>query len=437
MSEITPVQNVTTPKQSSEFRKVYEWSSQNTAEARQGEPYKYFWPSQAKVLLESLKLSKGQLVALVGVSGVGKSSAQREIAKKLAQELPEEKVIHFKWPGKFEASISEIADTLESYKLINREQAYLTAILNKAKSDPEYASQVWTNMTNIKDVDLELLKAKIEQRKFTLDAFIKRYLKVKEKEQVEKNLVLETFANCHSILIDMRDYGINDKRAMMNDLQEIQALWQTIINKTNQVPPNFVFVIQKELAMSQGTVTHFFLGKSRIIELAPFSPGELVEYYKQEFGSIYPFDKEGNLKVLANFSRGIFRRFLRYIKLALEGAVKESNSSEAINVNKDAISRTLDSDELAADWKLDLQVIFPNPRLAAIALDILSILIPIASEEEGGPPIYQSTLINKIETQYEEQLGAADASRILSKLEDYGYIKRKRDGNGKLVYANI
>jgi ABC-type transport system involved in cytochrome bd biosynthesis fused ATPase/permease subunit len=74
-----------------QFLKVYSWASKNTAETRRSSgaedeggqtssaSYKYFWPRSAKLLLESLQLSRGQLIALVGLSGVGKSSAQREI----------------------------------------------------------------------------------------------------------------------------------------------------------------------------------------------------------------------------------------------------------------------------------------------------------------------------------------------------------------------
>lgn len=430
MTDITSVQ---TPLPN-EFLQVYAWSSQNTAETRQKDKkHKYFWPRQATVLLESLKLTRGQLVALVGVSGVGKSSAQREIAKTLSLELAQEKIVYFKWPGKFETSISLIADSLESAKVINRQDAYLLRLIKNAESDPQFESKLWAESVSLRDLTLESLKSKLDQRRFTKDAFIKRYLKTQEQKEVERDLVLSSLENSHSILIDMRDYGMKDKRAMMNDLSEIQSLWQILVNRNSNLVPNFVFVIQKELAMSEGVVTHFFLGKSRIIEITPFSPDELVDYYKQEFGSVYPFKSEDELEKLARFSRGIFRRFLRYIKLSLEGAIqtrRENPATNEISIDKDTISKTLDSDELEADWQMDLQIIFPNPRLASIAIDLL-----IALHKTG--PTTQSTLIHVIEDKYEKEIGISDASRILSKLEDYGYVRRKREGNGKVVSLNI
>ncbi|MGI0091064.1 MAG: hypothetical protein ACREBS_05100 [Nitrososphaerales archaeon] len=35
-------------------------------------------------------------------------------------------------------------------------------------------------------------------------------------------------SRCHSILLDLRDYGKKDTRAMNTDLTEIQNLWQAI-----------------------------------------------------------------------------------------------------------------------------------------------------------------------------------------------------------------
>jgi hypothetical protein len=98
-----------------------------------------------------------------------------------------------------------------------------------------------------------------------------------------------------------------------------------ISNKQNESRgTNLVFVLQKELAMSdEGFVTHFFLGKARIIEITPFQAKELVDHYESEFGSCYPFKGRIELHTLSIASRGIYRRFLRYIKLALKGYMLE------------------------------------------------------------------------------------------------------------------
>jgi hypothetical protein len=351
MSQITPDQKQNFPE---EFLKVYRWASQNTAETRQynredveeSSKYKYFWPHPATLLLESLKLSRSQLIAFVGLSGVGKSSAQKEITKSLDAFLASAntgkddistgeaganslstRAIYFKWPGKFDANISTIADSLESSGIINRREACLRQIIRKANSDPNYDLKLYDAFGNLKGKTLEHLKTLLIAEGYEEDAFIKTFLSKKEEKEIERDLVISALSTCHSILIDMRDYGTSDKRAMANDLEEIQKLWRVILFQTSEMKvevPNLVFVLQKELAMSdEGFVTHFFLGKARIIEITPFQAKELVDHYESEFGNCYPFKGRIELHTLSIASRGIYRRFLRYIKLALEGYMLE------------------------------------------------------------------------------------------------------------------
>lgn len=503
---IIPNQKITTDTLPDGFLKVYRWASQNTAETRQHRDedqtssYKYFWPSPASLLLGSLKLSRGQLIALVGLSGVGKSSAQREIAKSLDSFLASNntnqdnsasipRAIYFKWPGKFEANISIVGDSLELSGIINRQEEYLLQIIRKANSDPTYDEKLYDAVSSLNDTTLDALKTTLREAGYSEDAFIKKFLTKGEQKELERELVILALSRCHSILIDMRDYGIDDKRAMAADLSEIQKLWQTIVNRitTNNTKispnsscknnlsdlggtsstkdsdlevPNFVFVLQKELAMSdEGMVTHFFLGKARVIEIAPFSPKELVDYYESEFASLYPFKNRSDLALLASVSRGIFRRFLRYIKLALEGYIqqkankaekvetntlpppssdlvnqvkeeaKTADNSSEISIDHDMISNSLDSDEIDADWKMDLGRIFHNPRQAAAASELLRALMKLNETN-------QSTILKVMAKKEEYKLTQSDVSRILSKLEQYGYIRRKRVGNGKIVEIN-
>ena|SRR5487761_47488 len=451
MTQIIPNQEIMTNALPDQFLKVYRWASQNTAETRQHSKqgdgqtssYKYFWPSPASFLLNSLKLSRGQLIALVGLSGVGKSSAQREIARSLdvflasntpnedssAKAAPIPRAIYFKWPGKFVANISAIGDSLELSEIINRQEEYLLQIIKKANSDPEYDERLYDVVSSLKGKTLDSLKAKLQKAGYSEEAFIKKFVSKREQKEIERELVISTLSNCHSVLIDMRDYGMDDKHAMAGDLSEIQKLWQTILDRisANNVGisrrakndlsvsdgdslarnegeelevPNFVFVLQKELAMSdEGMVTHFFLGKATVIEIAPFSPKELVDYYKSEFGGIYPFKDESNLALLARVSRGIFRRFLRYIKLSLEAYIQNSKESTVkqdnvadsptttISIDSDLITKTLDSEEIYADWRMDLGRIFSrNPRQAKAASEIVRVLM------EAKSPMPQSLI---------------------------------------------
>jgi DNA-binding transcriptional ArsR family regulator len=267
----------------------------------------------------------------------------------------------------------------------------------------------------------------------------------------------------------MRDYGVEDKRTMASDLLEIQKLWQTILDKVDSEKaingvPNFVFVLQKELAMSEeGMVTHFFLGKARIIEISPFSPDELVDYYKKEFGAIYPFKDESDLAMLARLSRGIFRLYLRYIKLSLEAYIQQQEQKEedslsqskvtsaldakrddkqespeyalanVISIDSELIAKILGDEEIYFDWQMDLRRIFSgNSRQAKAAAEIIRILM------EVGESVPQSLIAKYLSKKKEEyKISRPEASRILSKLEQYGYVRRKREGTEKLVELNF
>ncbi|MGI0091063.1 MAG: hypothetical protein ACREBS_05095 [Nitrososphaerales archaeon] len=69
------------------LKRVYNWASKNTSETRQLGDFKYYWPSTVTKLLTALELSKGSIIALVGLSGIGKSSAQTQIARKLNERI--------------------------------------------------------------------------------------------------------------------------------------------------------------------------------------------------------------------------------------------------------------------------------------------------------------------------------------------------------------
>lgn len=73
----------------------------------------------------------------------------------------------------------------------------------------------------------------------------------------------------------------------------------------DRAKPNFVIVIQKEMFRD-----NFLFDKMEKVEL------EMVEAYRKRFKAIDPFTEDALLN-LARMSRGIFRRFLRYITLTI------------------------------------------------------------------------------------------------------------------------
>ena len=101
----------------------------------------------------------------------------------------------------------------------------------------------------------------------------------------------------------------------------------------------------------------------------------MVEVYRKRFKAIEPFTEDA-LLTLARMSRGIFRRFLRYITLALghweidgKGLIDTAIVKQAVTVER-----------LAEDMELELAELFPkqsDPRLQVIRL--------LMHLEESGP----------------------------------------------------
>ena len=90
------------------------------------------------------------------------------------------------------------------------------------------------------------------------------------------------------------------------------------------------------------------------VELGPLKPKQMVEAYRKRFYRLEPFTQDA-LLALARMSRGIFRRFLRYITLTLirweidhlKGPIDTTIVREAVTVAR-----------LAEDMELELAELF-------------------------------------------------------------------------------
>jgi hypothetical protein len=132
---------------------------------------------------------------------------------------------------------------------------------------------------------------------------------------VQQNSWLSMLRKKKLILIDTPDYSKTDRRLMAKDLDDIYWLWNSLSRATylkDETNPNIVIAIQKEMLRD-----HFFFDKMETKELEPLNPQQMVEAYRKRFKAIDPFTEEA-LLTLARMSRGIFRRFLRYITVTVQ-----------------------------------------------------------------------------------------------------------------------
>lgn len=215
-----------------------------------------------------------------------------------------------------------------------------------------------------------------------------------------------------AILIDTPDYSKTDKRRMDRDLTDISLFWNRLA--ANGGGPSIVVAIQQEMFRD-----HFFLGKMRKVELLPLSADQMVRAYRLRFGTLEPFAEEA-LLTLAHMSRGIFRRFKNYISSTLDLWISDGRSGE---IGPATVRRAIPIERIAQDMELDLKPLFPKHS----ELSIMAVRVLLDLEETGSEK--QSDLATKFEME------AFEMSRLLSKLETVGYVRRHRDGTDKIVAA--
>jgi len=212
------------------------------------------------------------------------------------------------------------------------------------------------------------------------------------------------------ILIDLPDYARTDRRLLTRHLNQIYKLWIKLGNLGN--PPTLVIAIQKDFIGG-----HSFFGKMDKIELHPFSTDQLVTSYRANFQSTFPFT-ETALRSVASRSRGNYRRFKRYVALAIESYPQNATLNP---ISDEHVRRVISTDRVAEDLDVELERLFPkNPDSRQQAVRIMLHL------SDSGP-IAQGKL--------GKALGIAEhtLSRLLSDLELHRYITRQACGLRKIV----
>ena len=162
---------------------------------------------------------------------------------------------------------------------------------------------------------------------------------------------------------------------------------------------------------------HYFLDKRRKFELMPLPPEKMVEAYRRQFYTIYPFSEDA-LLMIARMSRGVFRRLLGYILLTLDFWERPGGS---VPVDEETVKQAVPTDRLAEDMELEFLGCFPKHS----ELRVLEVRLIFYLQEMG--PQKQSELVREFEVE------PYTMSRLLTKLESAGKIGRTRDGLDNVV----
>jgi hypothetical protein len=210
------------------------------------------------------------------------------------------------------------------------------------------------------------------------------------------------------LLIDLPDYAAGNRSAMRRDLDEIGELWYE--SKTSRRV--IVVTVQKELFGG-----HYLFGKGDVFELRPLTVDELVGFYRKKFGSTYPFSEE-SLRLVARLSRGVFRRFLRYVKLCVEDMLHRGASGIGMGEVGGVVGPAVVGRDMALELSGFLRGYEREQAVAAM-----------------------TTLLKRGEMNQKELaagLGSTPSSlgRLLQKLELRGYVVRER-GDRKELRVSI
>ena len=419
---------------------IYTWSNLLAGETSFGK-YGYIWPEPVKLLLRRLEHSSGGFfIGLIGLQGVGKSSAAMAIAHELQEVLDQRREKSAKAKGKDPDKISGKWDVLyvkhlSSGSLVDSierttdlwEEAYERLLSMELKgrmnASESFGRKVGRRLGN----DSVACRQARESERVNPEQ-VKTLLPARVLKEAKRKAIDEMFLGIHTLIIDLPDYSKTDRRRMVRDLNEVQKLWnERCFSPIGVDVPNFVVVVQKE--MSSG---HYLLGKMDMVGIGPFSPSELVDAYAKIWASdfaragidlpTWPFDEDG-LLFAARMSRGIFRRFLKYIRTCLEARPLEGLNDQIIDL--DQVKAALDLDKIVrVDWDLELNEIFRREEPKILADKIILALFEVKEASQKnialGLKVSEPTL-----------------SRILDRLEEYGFVVRERRGQEKIVRANL
>jgi len=378
---------------------VYHWASHLTAETRYTDPesYKdYFLTASAKSLHFKLTHMEQGLVGVVGLQGVGKTSTLQKLAYDL--NTNETSAIFIRW-------VADWQKIVESNPRIARE--YKSAINSTLYQKEEAYGRTFRRMPGLggKIPDRTDL-GRLERGEISLET-MEATLGKNESKKVMQEAIISTLAFTRYVFIDLPDYSKKTKSAMNEDLSTVENLWKRATQIAgDDMRTIFVIGIQKEMYGG-----HFLFGKMVIVVLSPMKVEEMVEAYKQKWVTINPFTEE-SLKLIAQKSRGIFRRFLKYIMTCIEGT-----AGQDFPITTEIVNRSITLDVLNADMDLELTDVFQNNREHKMMA--VKTLAYLSNKNANQKEIAELLDVDE-----------ATASRFVKKLETYGYLKKQR-GTGK------
>jgi hypothetical protein len=377
---------------------VYLWASKLTAESRYTDyekDYNYYYLTEnGKRLLFKLKhISPGEIIGLVGLQGTGKTSMLKKMAHDLNSE--ETPVFFIHWTPDWFEKLKQTPEMQQAYRNVIRELMIVKA--ETYGHNFRRMAALGGRIPNLVDL------GRLERGEETLEAMEAGLTKSECRKAMEEAMN-GTLPWWRYLFIDLPDY---DRRAMSTrneDLQSIEAIWKRAINTAGfEIKTVFILGIQKETFGG-----HFFYGKMHIVELEPMKKQEMVEAYKHKWKTTEPFTEEA-LGLIAELSRGIFRRFLKYIAMSVETA----GSKKEFPITSDTVNASITLQTLNEDMSQEMAKIFKNnEEQKMLVVKLLTLL-------RETPGLNQKDIAEALD------ISEDVAGVILKKLHLYRFIKRE------------
>ena len=403
-------------------KELYQWCSLLTAESSNSlSQEEYYWTAPVERILTKLQLTKRALIGIVGAQGAGKSAAMHAIQRRLRPEWTgprfTEPIVAVKVPetGVLVDALASLPEFQGEGYLHDNPVDYHTRwkVDDLLRRDLVLRHRITRFVYRMDDEENKLLKKELDGlmespyanrygpvSRHLIDLIPKRQLR-----ELRREALYDAMGEKELIMIDLPDYPKHDRRLIARDLDDVQGLWNRLMTAGSNA--SFVVFLQKE---TFNRADHYFYGKMQLIDLAPLSPYELLEAYKRKWGGYEPFTEDA-LQYIARLSCGIFRRFKRYLGLALE-VFAASGVGPSHLLDLDHVRDAIIEEEIMRDLGKDLEAIFRNEQQTERAIHLLKL---IADQEEG---ISQKAAAEKLE------LNEMAVSRLARSLEEHGYIIR-------------
>jgi CRP-like cAMP-binding protein len=397
---------------------VLDWALKLSAEERGWIDSTYQPPQEIVDLAARLSRTSRSFYVLSGLWGVGKSSALQYLSDRLEEAHRKSYLLRVA-PDRSILNQLVAENVRNQTEYISDLSGYLKRRRGEAQADRfQRAYNALTLQGGLAEVEEAIPKTKLHR--------------------IRQESAIEELGSADALFLDLPDFSRSDRRPLIRTLNQVQCLWLMLMQEgaaysDEPLGPNIVMALQKELF---DLAPSYFLGKANITELKPLTADQIIYAFEEKFPMHDDLIDLFSLDYLAHLSRGVFRRFLKFLAVVLEDAERRKLSRITLSEAMAAVSPAQVSQEMEAE----LACIFPQPHSREKAAKIIMMFLqrkyePSRLEQAFDPNLAKPPEITQKQIAETLSLTEVEVSRLLDRLEKNGLINRDsttyvdQDGN--------